>query len=160
MNAKVPGTKIVIYGSAKDINIAKTAINTDIELFTSPLTEREIRADLQAVIDKYNLKAAVLYDGNTVWPLERLVKAFKRCVKAGGPAKYFTKELYEFFHLCCGTIAHYNIHGWCEVYPDNEALKKLFLKNEYGEPVTRYAPVWKADARMIIHAMDSILKGA
>jgi hypothetical protein len=45
---------------------------------------------------------------------------------------------YEFLHLCCGSIAHYDIHGWVTEYPTVEDLKKFFNRNEYGCRVVTY----------------------
>jgi hypothetical protein len=56
-----------------------------------------------------------------------------------------TDYLYEFFHLCCGSIAHYNKHGWICEYPDIEAIKFFLLKNEYGQSVLKHQPFWASD---------------
>lgn len=49
-----------------------------------------------------------------------------------------SQYFYEFLRLCCGSIAHFNIHGWVTEYPTVEDLKKFFERNEYGCRVLTY----------------------
>lgn len=46
----------------------------------------------------------------------RIAKAFKRFVESGFKEEYFTKRLYEHFHLHCGFIAHYDKSGFYHKY--------------------------------------------
>lgn len=98
----------------------------------------------------------IMYDGNTIWDVKRLTKQFKTFVKYYD-INHFPKYLYEFFHLQCGSIAHYNKEGWFSTYPDLDSLKEFFSKNEYGQPVRDYPPDWHHDARLAAGIMDDIL---
>lgn len=100
----------------------------------------------------------ILYDGNSVWDVKRLVKQFKTFVKFYD-YEHFTKYLYEFFSLQCGSIAHYNKAGWFGTYPDKDSLIQFFKKNEYGQPVDDYPPEWHYDARLAASQMSQHLLG-
>ena len=101
----------------------------------------------------------ILFDGNSVWDVKRLLKQFKTFIKFYD-YEHFPKYLYEFFHLQCGSIAHYNKAGWLQTYPDLESLKEFFRANEYGERVEVYPPDWHYDARQATEGMTTILFGA
>jgi hypothetical protein len=149
--------RITVYGSAKDIDLAIAQLK-DLAI---PIIGNEVsdRLNIQAMLDYKKLKAIILYNGNTVWPMRTILDAFQRCVKAGGPAGYFTNALYAFMHLNCGTIAHFNKAGWIDKYPTNHHLRQLFARNEYGQPVLGHIPAWKADAVVIARAMHNTLNG-
>jgi len=100
----------------------------------------------------------ILYDGNSVWDVKRLVKQFKTFVKYYD-YEHFPKYLYEFFHLQCGSIAHYNKAGWLGMYPDLDSLKEFFKRNEYGRTVQNYPPEWHYDARLAVELMHTELFG-
>ena len=68
-----------------------------------------------------------------------------------------SKYFYRFLHLCCGSIAHYDIYGWICHYPTVEDLRQFFLKNEYGERVLDYVPGWKTDTKRIVEQIEVIL---
>ena len=98
----------------------------------------------------------ILYDGNLVWNVKKLVKQFVIFIEHYD-YEHLTKYLYQFFHLACGSIAHYNKQGWFNTYPDLESLESFFKRNEYGEPVNGYPPSWHYDARKAVTSMSSIL---
>ncbi len=100
----------------------------------------------------------ILYDGNSIWDVKRLIKQFKTFVKYYD-YEHFTKYLYEFFHLQCGSIAHYNKAGWFQTYPTLEDLKEFFGSNEYGTAVENNPPSWHYDARQATGQMATILFG-
>jgi len=100
----------------------------------------------------------ILYDGNSVWDVKRLMKQFKTFVKYYD-YEHFTKYLYEFFSLQCGSIAHYNKMGWFQTYPDLISLKEFFKANEYGQAVKDYPPSWHWDAQLAVDQMSTVLFG-
>ncbi len=102
-----------------------------------------------------NIKCAISYNGNTVWNKEILIRDFKRILNNG--MKNLSDYLYEFFHLSCGSIAHFNKQGWIATYPTLASLHNFFIKNEYGEPVTSHIPSWQSDAVETTQAMDQLL---
>ena len=71
--------------------------------------------------------------------------------------EHFPKHLYEFFHLQCGSIAHYNKEGWFQTYPTLEDLKIFFKRNEYGCAVVKHPPTWYYDARLATQKMTDLL---
>ena len=119
--------------------------------------EPQVRQALLPFVEK-NLGPSdwILYDGNTVWDVKRLIKQFKTFIKYYD-YDHFTKYLYEFFSLQCGSIAHYNKAGWLGTYPTLDDLKLFFSKNEYGSPVRTYPPDWHYDSRQATGQMDDIL---
>lgn len=100
----------------------------------------------------------ISYDGNSIWDVKRLIKQFKTFVKYYD-YEHFPKYLYEFFHLQCGSIAHYNKAGWFSTYPDLDSLRAFFTHNEYGQRVKDYPPQWHYDARKATEAFDEVLFG-
>jgi len=101
----------------------------------------------------------ILYDGNTVWDVKRLIKQFKTFIRFYD-YDHFAKYLYEFFHLQCGSIAHYNKAGWLSTYPTLDDLKGFFKKNEYGNIVQFNPPDWHYDARLAVELMANELFGS
>ncbi|MCK4697606.1 MAG: hypothetical protein KAT53_04795 [Dehalococcoidia bacterium] len=148
---------ISLYGSKREIEAAEEALN---ELDTD-LSEGEIRPLIQEIIDQRKLKAAILYDGNSVWSKQRIIRNLRQIVKAGvlyrEDRPRLSKYFYEFLHLCCGSIAHYNINGWVAEYPTVEDLRAFFLKNEFGRRVLDHLPEWKTDVKIIVREIEGIL---
>lgn len=116
------------------------------------------KALLPFVQSKLGPSEWILYDGNSVWDVNRLMKQFKTFVKYYD-YEHFTKYLYEFFHLQCGSIAHYNKMGWFQTYPTREDLKEFFKSNEYGSAVRNNPPSWHYDARKATELMTTVLLG-
>jgi hypothetical protein len=142
-------TRIAIYGSRKDINFANLCIN-----FTDLLQkEPEDRLIIQKLIDTKKIKAIILYDGNTVWSFNTVIRDFKRYMKGGQMTNY----LYKFLSLTCGSIAHYDKFGWSSTYPPSE-MRAFFQRNEFGERVYDHIPVWKTDAKKIVKEIERILE--
>jgi len=149
-NKKIEGTEITLYGSDKEIKFAEEKIS-NLKLTGE---EGEDRIALQNyVVD--DVKASILYDGNSVYSKTKLISHFKRLLKNG--MQSLTDELYKFFHLCCGTIAHYNKQGWIAAYPDLYALKQLFRRNDFGQIVSPSQPCWATDRIVIIEEMGKLL---
>ena len=143
----------------------------------SILREDEARLVIQESIDREKLEATVMFEGNIVWSFDRIIRNLKRIVKAGKlysdgtpgevrvgmmifPAEVepvLSKYFYEFLHLECGSIAHYNIHGWMGHYPTVEALRQFFMKNEHSKRVLEDIPRRYADAKRIVEEIEVIL---
>lgn len=131
----------------------------DAHRISDDASEPQVRkALLPLVQDKLGPDEWILFDGNSVWDVKRLTKQFKTFIKFYD-YEHFPKYLYEFFHLQCGSIAHYNKAGWFGQYPDLDSLKAFMLHNEYGERVKDYPPEWHYDARLATDAFDEILFG-
>lgn len=145
--------KITIYGNKAQIEEAKKKIDK-IKPKLTFLKEGEDRLILQNEICD-NTKAWILYDGNTVYGKNKLLKQFAMLLKNG--MDHLTNDLYEFFHQSCGSIAHYNKQGWIAEYPDLYALKEFFKHNEYGSSVLNDQPDWATDRIVIIKAMQKML---
>ena len=107
------------------------------------------------LIVEHNLKADILFNGNTVWNTKKLCTDAKRVVN-GGMAK-MTYYLYKFLSLDCGSISHFGKHGWIETYPTVDHLRGFFQKNEFGQKVVDYIPSWYYDARKAAQEIEVIL---
>ena len=57
-----------------------------------------------------------------------IVKAFKKIIEGRDISK-ITKELYEFFHLHCGFIAHYDINGFKATYSAPKDFADVFIRH-------------------------------
>ncbi len=146
--------RVKLSGTDKHINeTVKVLIGIDPPVST--LSESEARLKIQALIDNGNIKAGILFDGNSVWGKKKIIRDIKQ-VKNGGMEK-LTNHLYQFLTLCCGSIAHYNKLGWIETYPTTEHLKQFFRNNEFGQRVLNHIPVWKSDVHSIVEEIEEVL---
>jgi len=148
--------KIAIYGSAKEIEIAKVILEQHLPKEQFNENESKARLLIQSLIDENNIKAAILWDGNRVWSKEKVLKDVRAIIRRGMNA--LSDYLYEFFHLCCGSIAHYNKQGWICEYPDIDAIKGFLIKNEYGQSVLKHQPCWASDRIEILKEVNKILE--
>jgi hypothetical protein len=168
--------KITFHGNKKSVMKAQAIIGTieNAELVPEPI----LRTTVQDLIDKYSLRATIMINENRVWSRKRILKNLNQIMKHGklydkrkpkyypigsllkipaGGKPVLSQYFYEFLHLECGTIAHYNIQGWICVYPTLEHLKKFFLKNEHRKRVADWIPSWKTDAKRIVEAIEQQL---
>jgi hypothetical protein len=153
MNTRI--NKISIYGSKKDIEIAENILKQYLspDLFND--NESHARIEIQKLIDENKIKAAILWDGNRVWSRNNIIRDLKRVIRQGMNA--LSDHLYEFFHLCCGSIAHYDKQGWICEYPSIDSLRDFFEHNEYGSSVLAHQPYWAADRIEIIKDINQLL---
>ncbi len=131
--------KIVIFGSKKNIEEAKNALDAVKHLLTG--MEGADRLHIQEAIDGANIKAHILYDGNTVYGYKKLAAEIKRMKKSGSIEK-MTNAMYEF--LMNFDIAHYDKGGF--IYYYNGSYQKL-LEGIRWE-VDRI-PAWQTDVKRI-----------
>lgn len=120
------------------MNIIKINKNLDIEIYEKNSTiqkeksiieklnltgnENKDRLIIQQCIDENNLKSDILYNGNTVYPFKRIVKAYRELQKSDS-LKNLTNEMYDFFMNAYGDIAHYSISGYKDYY--NYSIRNL-----------------------------------
>jgi len=177
LNVKLFDGKVEIIGTRQQVAKAKDVLLSNISSLVG-LKEPKARIKIQDLIDEYDLKADILYCGNTIWSRKRIIRNHKRIIKAGtlyDPKRpsyvpigsmlrmpvvgktILSKYFYEFLHLECGSIAHYNIQGWVTRYPTLEDLKQFFRKNEYGRRVLDSIPWWETDVRRIVQDIEDLL---
>ena len=180
-NQLVLSRDISICGNAKQLAKAKKALEPVKRL--ENLNDVQVRLLLQDVIDDKNLYASILYKGNAVWSRRRITRNLNRIIARGRlygngdrqvrwlrvkpgiclPAvpKDFKPILSEYFYnfliLCCGSKPHYNRAGWIGIYPTVADLKRFFMKNEFGKPVSEYIPDWKSDALRTVEDVERLL---
>jgi len=149
MRKEYPKFKIYVYGSQKDIEEAER--NLDVLNLTG--NEYQDRLTIQEAIDQHKIKADILYDGNTVYSFDKVIKHFKRALKSkpspiseyGNGDYNLTDYLYDFLSLACGSIAHFNKYGWIGTYPRKQDLKNFCKRNEFGQDIVTYQPYWAGD---------------
>ena len=147
--------RVGIYGTKKEVE--RTA-----ELITALLpelpnmTEPQARLALQDLIDFKKFKTDILFDGNSVWSRERIIRDIRKVVKNGMHS--MTDYLYKWLSLQAGSIAHYSRLGWIDVYPTVEHLRQFFLKNEYGQRVKDNLNGRFTDSDLIACEAEDILK--
>lgn len=154
--------KITYFGSEKDIAKAIKVISKIKGL--RRMGEGKARLKIQKVIDEHALKTAILLDGNNVWSKTRILQNLERIMKHGTLYNVHQEKplilshyFYQFLHLDCGSIAHYDIHGWVHKYPTVEHLKKFFKKNEWGKRVLDWIPAEYTDAKLIVEEIEQKL---
>lgn len=118
LEIKVNGKNIDLYGNKLTIEKDKPII----ENLNLTGNEYEDRLTIQKAIDENKLKSDILYDGNTVYPFEKIVRLYRKMQKSGSLEK-LTKEMYHFFTNACGDIAHYDLEGFKSYY--NFSLRNL-----------------------------------
>lgn len=91
--------------------------------------ESEDRLIIQQCIDNNNLKSGILYDGNTVYSFDKIVKLYKKLQKEGN-LNSLNKEMYHFFMNACGDIAYYDMGGYiCNYNNSIVNLEENYLKD-------------------------------
>lgn len=134
----VNGKRLTLYGS-KSITEKEKKFVESLELSGN---ESKDRLAIQKCIDENKLKSDISYEGNTVYPFEKIVKSYRKLQKSGS-LENLTKEMYHFFMYACGDIAHYDLGGFKAYYNysfielENNLLKDNWLMN------TRYSDVDK-----------------
>lgn len=119
--------RINLYGSKAIIEKEKPIIE-NLELVG---IENKDRLIIQKSIDENKLKSDILYEGNTVYPFEKIVKEYRRLQKDYSLGN-LTNDMYHFFMNACGDIAHYDKIGYRCYYNDSIVeLENRFLKNSY-----------------------------
>jgi len=130
----VNGKRINLYGS-KAITEKEQSIIENLELTGNESNDRLL---IQKCIDENKLKSDISYEGNTIYPFEKIVKAYRKLQKSKS-LENLTKEMYHFFIYACGDIAHYDLGGFKAYYNysflqlENTLLKDNWLMN------TRYS---------------------
>lgn len=127
--------RIRMYGSKSVLEEEKNIVDN------LPLTgeEGKDRLIIQQCIDDEKLKSSILYDGNTVLPFNKIVNEYRNLQKDGTLTK-MSERMYNFFHLDCGDIAHYDIGGYRAYY--NNSLKRLEAEVLSQDP---FVPGWHTD---------------
>ena len=144
-------SRVAIYGNKQSIEQAQIILLKNIpELHT--LSESQARLKIQETIDHENIRADILFDGNSVWSKKKIIRDIKK-IKKYGMGK-LSDYLYKFLSLSCGSIAHYNKYGWIACYPTLQDLKQFFRRNEFGERVLTYLPIWNTDAQRIVKEVE------
>jgi len=158
--------KITYYGSEKEISEAiETIKNYEKSKPKGPhlenMKEADARLIIQQLIDQNRLKASILVNGNTVWSKDRILRNLELIMQHGTlynenqtKPPYLSHYFYQFLHLVCGSMAHYDIHGWIHKYSTAEHLKKFFKSNEFGKRVLEFIPPERSDARVIVQAIE------
>ena len=148
---------INVYGNRREIGEARTVLDG----LALTGDEHKDRLVIQAAIDQHKVKASILYDGNTVWSYDRVIRDFKRALRSGpskvteyGNGDYnLTDYLYDFLSQACGSIAHFNKYGWIGTYPTKEDLKGFCRFNEFGKDILSDQPNWASDGQRIAKAI-------
>lgn len=142
--------KIIICGNKKEMVTVGNLLDK-VELTGTESIDRLI---LQQFVDDNKLKTSILYDGNTIVSYNRIIAEYTNILKKNEFSK-MSDYFYQFLHLDCGSIAHYDMRGWLHEYPDIESLKWFFNNNEMGTDIVRNQPSWKTD---VIKITKDILK--
>lgn len=105
--------KINLYGTKSIIEKEKYIIQS----LNLTGNEQQDRLIIQDCIDRSKLKSSILYEGNTVYPFEKIIKEYRRLQKEN--SLNLSNDMYEFFMNACGDIAHYDKSGYRYYYNDS-----------------------------------------
>ena len=98
MRKELEGKKeIILFGTEKEIRDTEKAIS-NLNLSWDESADRLI---LQEAIDSYNLKADILYEGNTIVPYKKTLREFRKHNKKG-TLDNLSNYFYEFLHSDSG----------------------------------------------------------
>ena len=154
--------KITYFGSEKEIRKAAKIIKEHDEILK--MKEPEARLKIQELMDKHELKAHILLNGETVWCKRRILQNVRELRKTRDlyskdpeDPPHLSHYFYEFLHQECGSVDHYDIHGWIHKYPTIHHLKDFFRSNELGLTVLEHVPDRKADVKNIVKGIESLL---
>jgi hypothetical protein len=147
-------SRVALYGSKKQITETEILLLKNIPDLPT-LSEAQARLEIQDCLDNENVKADILFSGNSVWNRKRIVRDIRKVKKYG--MQRLSDYLYKFLSLSCGSIAHYNRYGWVETYPTVQHLRHFFRRNEFGQRVLNHIPVWKTDAHRIVGEIEQVL---
>ena len=143
--------RVAIYGNKQTIEQTEIILMKNIpELPT--LSESQARIKIQECIDFENIKADILFDGNSVWSKKKILRDIKKVKKHG--MKKLTDYPYKFLSLSCGSIAHFNKFGWISTYSTISDLRNFFRRNEFGQRVFTDLPIWKTDVQRIVKDIE------
>lgn len=138
--------KIRICASKKDVATVENLLDT-LDLTGNEYADR---TTIQDVIDNNKLKTDILYNGNTIVSKTRILTELKKILKKKPCEEWNMSDyFYQFLHLNCGSIAHYDKRSWIYEYPTVSDLKKFFNKNEWGNNILQCQPSWKSDCRIL-----------
>lgn len=115
------GIKIALFGSKSVIEFEQDIINN----LSLTGNESKDRLIIQQCIDDNKLKSDILYDGNTVYPFEKIVKQYRKLQK-DETLDNLNDNMYHFFTNACGDIAHYDIGGFKAYY--NNSFRSLEIE--------------------------------
>lgn len=146
--------RVALYGNKKHIEQAEIILTKNIPDLPN-LSESQARLKIQDCLDHENIKADILFDGNSVWSKKKIIRDIKKIKKYG--MNKLSNYLYKFLSLSCGSIAHYNKFGWISCYPTIQDLRNFFRRNEFGERVLNHIPIWKTDAQRIVREVEKEL---
>jgi len=154
--------KITYFGSEQDITEAIAILKKHKNL--ESMKEPEARLIIQGLIDKHGLKASILVNGNWVWSKARILSNLQQIIKHGAlynedqsKPPILSHYFYQFLTIECGSVNHFDIHGWIHRYPTLEHLKKFFKENEFGKKVLEWIPKEHADSQAIVQAIETRL---
>ena len=120
--------RVAIYGNKNQVEQTEIILLKNIPTLPT-MTESQARVKIQECIDGENIRADILFDGNSVWSKKKILRDIKKVKKYG--MKTLSDYLYKFLSLSCGSIAHYNKYGWITTYPTIQDLRNFFRKNEH-----------------------------
>ncbi len=74
--------RVAIYGNKQHIEEAEIVLLKNIPDLPA-ITESQARIRIQEVIDSENIKADILFDGNSVWSKKKILRDIKKIKKHG-----------------------------------------------------------------------------
>ena len=148
--------RIAIYGSKKEVERTAEIITALLPELPS-MAEPQARLALQDLIDFKKIKTSLLFDGNSVWSKDRIIRDVRKVVR-NNSMNSMTDYLYHWLSLQAGSIAHYSKFGWIDVYPTVDHLKQFFLRNEFGQRVKDHVNNRFTDSYLIVCEIEDILK--
>ena len=90
--------RVAIYGNKKNVEATEIVLVKNIPQLPT-LPEAQARIKIQEVIDNENIRADILFDGNSVWSKKKILRDIKKIEKQG--MNKLSDYLYKFLSLSC-----------------------------------------------------------
>ena len=126
--------RINIYGNHSTINRAVKLIeNLDLNG-----NEASDRLTIQKCIDDNKIGATILYEGNTIYSFNKILKQYRKLQKEGS-LEFLSKDMYNFFMNASRDIAHYHISRYRYYYDnsfrklESEFLSKAHITSRFSD---------------------------
>jgi hypothetical protein len=149
-------SRIKVFGTDQEVADTIVVLTDNASRFIGG--EVPDRLVLQELIEKHNLTASIVYQGNTVTPLTKTINDLKAVIDSND-MNVMSDQLFNVFIFRCGAKRYDTRQKFIEQYPTVQSLARFFRKNEFGENIIYHVPNWNSDFKIVAHEMLRLTEG-